>query len=271
MHRFSLVVLLPVVLLIAGCTESAPLPGSESAVQNASLAIEAGDATEALRLLRYAAEHGDLWAIRTLADAHERGYLRAESVGQARHVSFRVWPGSASRWQRRYAEALARGVEAGEPDALMLRAEALTSKRFEEGAWIEPSEADRAEAEALMERAAAQGHVPALMHLAFASLNRDDRAEAAAWLDRAEAAGGEQACLLRVHLVDRLGNPATADELVYLVDRLDACGASENAAEVVGALRRQADEGNVASAELLDEARALGLFERHPHLDGGRL
>jgi len=264
--------LLVLAALLAGCAGPPPPPGD--AIAQAREAAQQGNASAAIRALKAASAEGDLTASTALADAYARGYLAVTPphVRVTTHLPIRTWPWEASRWRRARDAAVARGVAAGDPVALYLRADALDRKTFEDGRWAEPTEDARAESAGLLLRLAHEGHTPAMLRLGLAALPAD-REEAGRWLRRAEAAGDPQACWLLFLLVDQVPADPSPEALPRQIDHAEACHALgsvppgyDHSARVVGDLRAAAATGDPEAHALLTALAADGVFERHPRL-----
>lgn len=258
-------------LTLAACS---PNLTPDEAAEAAAEAVEAGDAGEALRLYRSAAKRGHLRAMETLADAHRRGYFTRSGsmVTGFNPVRFVGLPWEASHWQRRFEDEMTRQVRAGSTEARYMLAGHLRTRHFDGETWHDPSPAERDSSEAIYHALANEGHVNAMLVLSFRANSRGDSLVADRWLARAEEAGSETACWFRVSRAHR-----HLTSMKALADGIDAgtrCEAMEDdpspirsmAEMALGNLFTQDSLGNEAATAALDSLRALGVFERHPHL-----
>lgn len=263
MKRALLLLLLP--LALAACS---PDLSPEAARDLAAEAEASGDARGALRAYKAAAKGGDLEALNIIANAYRDGYVRAQTTSASDGATFlpiMTWPGQGDRWQARYSRERDDAARSGDPAAWMRVADDLTVWNREE------TTADRDSAKAIRQRLVDEGYHGALLHTAF-QMMRDDRERAIALLVRAEAAGSPQACHVR-QMFERAGTSiVTASQWSDEIDRLESCPAlgttrPYGAAKVIGNLREAEARGESNATAHLDSLRALGVFERHPHLD----
>jgi TPR repeat protein len=269
-------ILLAIPLLLAACT--APAVDTDPAQLRAEArdAFEGGDTRAGLRLLRQAARAGDIYALRTLAEAHTVGSVSYAAPREARHFAVPTYPWSATRWRRAYARELQRRVDAGDPEALMLRADELLNAHVRIGQRSPVSARDSSEAVAILTGLADAGNTEAMLRLGFAAIARD-RERAGDWFRQASRAGNAQACWFTLYFIDGVAahteDPA---RLAHALDRAEDCRAlasarqpgvdGDFAADVLRGLAEQARAGNHASAALLDSLHARGTFDRHPRL-----
>lgn len=127
--------LFSLVLLLSACADPyASLP-PDTAVAAAQESIQDGDPRRALRLLKSAASRGDLTALATLAQAHDRGYLQVQSHREAQTINrpIRRWPREGPRWRRANGAEVERRVAAGDPEGLHAQAARLMERTFRDG------------------------------------------------------------------------------------------------------------------------------------------
>ncbi|MEL6614730.1 MAG: hypothetical protein AAFQ43_03280 [Bacteroidota bacterium] len=248
--------------LLAACT---PSMAPEAAIEAAEAAEASGDARKALRYYRAAAEAGDLGALRTVATAYDRGYLRTSGGFPVTNLPVFVWPGQDGRWRDRYETERDRRALSGDPSAWMQVADDLTVWNRDE------TQADRDSARAIRQRLVDEGEPFALVRAGLETVH-NDRDAGLALLRRADAAGHPQACHLLI-LFER-GDSAlvTAKQWAEEIDRLAQCPVLDpekpsRGETVIRNLRDAVDRGDAEAQVHLDSLRTLGVFERHPRLD----
>jgi hypothetical protein len=257
---------------VVGCTPPDVGPSLRSDPSAYHRALTDGDAARALSVLDAHAAAGDLDALRTLADAHQRGSLHVpydSEAGGATLLPIRTTRWQAGRALRRYERALRDSVRAGSHEALFQVAEAT----FGIGSARVDTDADSARA--VYRLLASRGADP--LRLAFLADQLGDGAAHLAHLDAAAEAGDPNACALAYwRRRDRDGQFSAAG-VAEQVDALEACRARTSQAHrdaemlstgerVVKDLVEQASRDNAEAKAVLDSLRADGVFERHPHL-----
>lgn len=269
--RRLLLLVLP--LALSACT---PSMAPEAALENARAAEASGEARDALRYYRAAANAGDLGAMKTIARAYEEGYLRAKGPDAPRRqgeivshfMPVFVWPGQAGRWRERYTRERDAAALAGDPDAWMRVAEDLTVWNRDE------TQADRDSARAIRQRLMDEGYAPALLHVALNAV-RQNPAVADSLLRLAEEAGSGQACVFRVlrstQHVDPNDVDLSAAATARYIDSMEACPPLPGdrppfSATVVENIRLSAENGSPEATAHLDSLHVLGVFDRYPHL-----
>ncbi|OZC02126.1 hypothetical protein [Rubricoccus marinus] len=265
-----LLLLLP--LTLVACADPRPAEPLDAFRASYDDALAAGDVERAIKIVEARAKTGDVGAIGHLASIYDEGQVRAPSkpwkLGEPMRV--RTWPGQARLWRARYERERDRQARAGDPDALFYAAQDLA---FDDGPIDSPSpevQAKRDSAHAIRQRLIAQGHTMALFSEAM-NHSRGDSVRRDSLLAAAEAAGSFEACAWRAHF--STPNAYTAEAIASHVDRAEACrpllGSREGhtfAESTLRSLRQGADNGTPEAITTLDSLRALGVFERHPHL-----
>lgn len=262
-------------LALAACHSPAPGLSAETLRQRADSLALAGDAGGALRYLEAAADEGDLEAFAQLAAAHDQGYLRirteAGSPSGTQLVAIWSFPWQAERWRTAYEQARDEQAREGDHDALLRLADDLAVPSL----WLRRPDAlpDPDSARAIRQRLIREGNGSAMIAEAFRRLHDGDREAADALLVRAEASGHPQACELRVAFRTVPGLPPqediSAQATATLIDALEACHSHRSesrGARIIAGLRRGQRAGATQAGAQLDSLRALGVFERHPHL-----
>lgn len=255
--------------LLAACGPSASGLDPAAAVEAADEALLDRDADRALALLTEAADAGDLGARRRVVEAYERGYMRTpyERGRTSTNLAVTTWPGRAAFARRAYERALADHAEAGDPDALLAVAFALTGPLIQrDGTWeSEMDAADRDSVVALHARLDASD-VP---RLALSSLARalGDEDAALRHLDEAVAAGEPNACYYRFWFGGDRPAIHNAEGTAAYYDAMAACSDPGFLTEAVGPLFDNAAAGMPEAVVFVDSLRAEGVFERHPRLE----
>jgi hypothetical protein len=255
-----------------GCTPPDVGPSLRSDPSAYHRALAEGDAAQALSVLDAHAEAGDLDALRTLADAHQRGSLRVpyDSATQSGTLlPFRTTRWQAGRALRRYERVLRDSARAGSHEALFQIADAT----FGIGNARVDTDADSARA--VYQILASRGADP--LRLAFLADRLGDEAAHLAHLDAAAEAGDLNACVFAYWRRRDRDARFSAAGVAEQIDALEACRAHATEAHrdaemfstgerVVRDLVEQASRDNAEAKAVLDSLRAHGVFERHPHL-----
>lgn len=260
---------------LAACHSPAPGLSAETLRQRADSLALAGAPGVALRYLEAAADQGDLEAFARLAAAHDRGYLRIptdpNSPHGTQHVAIWSFPWQAGRWRSAYEQARDEQAREGDHTALLRLADDLAVPSL----WLRRPDAlpDPDSARAIRQRLIREGSGPAMVHEALRLHSNGDRDGADALLVRAAEAGQPQACELRVAFRTQPGLPsrddASAQAAATLIDALEACPSRRSESggtRIVAGLKRGQRSGATQAGAQLDSLRALGVFERHPHL-----
>lgn len=231
-----------------------------------SEALAAGDADRALALLEAQAETGDLQALAQLADARSRGYLIASPGTPAVHLPIETWPWEGPLATRRFERALADSVALGSESALFLLADRHLDRPRPQSPNVEA-------ARAIYDRLVGEGARP--VGLAYLAQRLGDEDAFLRHLADGAAAGDAQACTLHFWQTRAEYDVHSARGMAERIDRIGACQALDPVAEQpteaygryeIEPLVAQHALGNAAAAVTLDSLRALGVFERHPHL-----
>lgn len=252
---------------LSGCGPSYADLSDADLDEATELAIEAGDWDRAFTLQEEAAERGDVGALRALAVAHERGYVRIPAGPDRPQEYRRVWslPGQAARMRERYEQALADGARAGEPEALLLVAQSFAGQRQIVNGEMEPlPEADRDSALAIY-RQIADADLPR-MSLALLAKGLGDDEAYRRHVDAAVAAREPNACTFKVWFTGTKRDLSTPTGFAEYVDALDGCGdpeATEHAADRLRPLAENvAAEAAEAAASRGEARQALRLYKR---------
>ena len=255
-------------VVFAGC--SSPVSDPDAAREAAREAAANGEAREAIRHYKSAAEAGDLYALSTLATIYERGHVRGEP---GPYTAIFTLPGQGARWRARYERERDARARSGENEALLVVAQDLCGAFSRNDCEAQPALADSARA--IRERLADDGYAPALFMLAFHHRQRGEDAAFDSLLARAEAVGEPEvrarACFFRVFMGEGGTDQTSAARTARHIDRTERCHAMHPDGEnrnvrLVGNLRDAARRGNANASAHLDSLRTLGVFERHPHL-----
>lgn len=269
MLRLALVPL----LALAACT---PAPAPDEALALAREAVEAGDARNATRLLRVAADAGHLSAIATLALGYQQGSYRQPTASAggpgsgARLLATRRSAWEARRWTDRYLRLVRRPSD--DPTALRMQALDLLNGRPDAGeplavyaptsmGRIEGTDAQRDSAFAILDRLADGGDAEAAYALAWMHRKAPG---AARRFQRAVALGSGPACVWQAF---RAQGPTAAETAAYF-EAYEACAAMPGGAPPAGeasprerthaTLRREVARGNEAARALLDSLVVIG-------------
>ena len=265
-----LFLLLP--LALGACADpTPPLPDSEFlAAYDAALA--SGDAEAAVAVVKAQAEAGDVGALGQMAAIYRDGYVRdLDTSGESKQATLVVWPWQEGLWRRRYIRERDRQAREGDADALFYAAQDLQKPWIHPtGDVTDPTHAELDSAHTILSRLAAGGHPLALFSLgADARMEGDPAADSL--LAAAEAAGSFAACVWRASSMQ--GDALTSHGLADQIDRGESCralttrsSASIPSESVIRGLRAGMADGSPEARMHLDSLRALGVFERHPHL-----
>lgn len=265
--------------LLAALTACAdPGLNADDALEAAHAAAEAGDARHAMAMIDHAAETGDLDALEYRDRVYGRGYVQVpvgyvEGTTQ-QNVALPVFFWHQFEARRDLEAALERGVQAGDPGALLVLADRLISPAL--GYRDRPADPDSARA---IYRALEGADVDPL-RLAVLAHNLEDEAGYDRHLARAVASGDHTACLMSGFSRDdpamergiSMAESVAASVTFYEECRsraLEAGFAIEGdglAAEVLASLRDEAESGNTEAVALRDDVIATGVLEQHPRL-----
>ncbi|MEM1118562.1 MAG: hypothetical protein AAGJ11_18795 [Bacteroidota bacterium] len=258
--------LLALATTLAACGPSASGLDPQAAVEAADTAIAAHDADRALALLTEAAGAGHLEAMRRVAEAHERGYIRTpyEQGETSANLAVTTWPGRAAVARYRYASALASRAEAGEPGALLVAAlELKGSLTRRNGTWeadMTPVERDSLAALHARLDAMDVDRLP-LWSIAVALA---DTAAARRHLDEAVEAAEPRACDIRTWFGSSVGRDlSTARGLASYYDALASCPKEGLVEDALAPLAENVRAGIPEAVALADSLRDLGVFDRH--------
>ena len=260
-------------LALAACGPSPSGLSPEAAYEAHHDALLDGDAVGALALLKEAAEADHLGALETLADARERGYMRAPFDARRKagtNVAVYSLPGQAEAARERFEAVRDAQARAGDPEAMRSAAfHVLGSDTFIDGrlaADATPAQLDSAAV--LYERLLSTDLPRVQLALLAKALGRDDAYDR--HVDEAAAAGEPQGCTCKLYMTDDRPDFSGSAGLALLIDRAMACAPEgpgvEIAARPVRTLLDETGRGNAAARVTLDTLRRLGVFERHPRL-----
>ncbi len=282
MRRVLLILALP--LALVACSPDLSL---EAAREAAHAAEASAEPREALRYYKVAAKRGDLDAMRTLAEAYERGHHRASyhitPMRDGEEVSgfmpILALPGQARLWRSRYERT--RDELALDNDLTVLMQAASELDRHDS------TPAQRDSARAIRQRLVEAKHPPAMIAEALSTM-REDSLRAFTLLEEASDLGSAQACLLRlvlIHAREQLEHAMALEDAgikPYVsaqmearhIDEIEACPPVPANRDDMGAqvyVRNLIERGTPEARARLDSLRILGVFARYPHLDPASL
>ena len=268
--RFLLLIL---PLALAACSSPGADLTPEATFALANSAAARGETKEALALYKDAAKRGDLDALSTVSRAMRQGYIRApepENTRQgeimAHHLPIFVLPGQAGLWRDRYETEKAGKAAAGDPYARYLVAQDLRIWKRD------ATPAERDSARAIMDGLVAEHFGPAVIPATMRLYREGDVQTADSMLALVKPPYHASACAFGVTW--RGMTPAgqtpdiSAEATARVIDAYEACpdlpdGYEKRSQTIVQNLMRSERERDIAH---LDSVRALGVFQRHPHL-----
>lgn len=275
MRRLVALALVPAAALavLVASEVRTPAQDPEAAYEAAQAARTAGDGERAWSLFTEAAGGGHLAALRTVAEARDRGYLTvddADGRGATGHVGVLSLPGQAALARLAFRHALADSAQTGRPEVLLMLAQELHGEAtFVNGELRSDWSGGGRDSAAAIYHRIKGADLPRLQLALLAKALGDDDAYRQ-HVDEAAAAGEPHGCAFKLYFTGDRHDTSTVSGLSRYLDAAGAAcppgGPDDPAAETVRTLAEQAAAGNGAAVDVLDGLRAEGVFERHPRL-----